>query len=378
MYVKSYTRYIMKRLWYPTLVVIITLTGIVWLAQALKFIDLIVNKGVNVSTFLYMASLLIPSLLMIILPIALFCAIIFVYNQLIMDSELVIFSSAGLSNLALAAPALGVTGVVTLLSLAVSLFFLPVSYRTFKDTKNYIENNYAAVLVQEGVFSSPITGLTIYIGARSQDGKLQDILVHDTRNAEKAITYMAEEGQLVNTEYGPRLHLIKGSQQQFDRKSGEIAFLDYAYYEMDISVYTQKNEDRWRESEERYLSELFFDGTLKPEQVNKMRAEGHHRIVWPFLNFGLAMLALANLLVGQFNRRGLWKRILVTTILGVMTIILDLGLKYMVTFNPLATPLLYVNCFFVIGISLFYLYHGWLPSVRKLDMGRRKMGQEQV
>ena len=67
--------------------VTVGLTLAIWLSQSLRFVDLIVNKGLPVVTFLYLALLLLPRFLTIVLPIALFCATLFTYNKLMNDSE---------------------------------------------------------------------------------------------------------------------------------------------------------------------------------------------------------------------------------------------------------------------------------------------------
>src|SRR5690606_33110333 len=140
----------------PLLLITFTLTGIIWLTQSLRFIDFIVNRGLGLASFVYLSSLLLPFLLSIIMPVALYSAILFVYNKLIMDSELVVLKSVGVSRFGLAKPALIIGGGVMLFSYFISLYLLPASYREFKDMQMYIRNTYASVLLQEGVFNSPV------------------------------------------------------------------------------------------------------------------------------------------------------------------------------------------------------------------------------
>src|SRR5205085_555370 len=73
------------------------LTGIVWLALALRQIDLMATKGQTFWIFLTVTGLIIPSLVMVIAPIALFIAVLFTLNKLNGDSELVVMSASGLS-----------------------------------------------------------------------------------------------------------------------------------------------------------------------------------------------------------------------------------------------------------------------------------------
>src|SRR5471032_1469710 len=45
------------------------LTALIWLTQSLRFIDLVVNRGLSLLVFLQLTSLLIPSFIAVILPI---------------------------------------------------------------------------------------------------------------------------------------------------------------------------------------------------------------------------------------------------------------------------------------------------------------------
>ena len=66
------TRYILKQIIVVTLFVATVLCFAIWLTQSLRLVDLIVNRGLPLSMFLFMASLLLPRFLTIVLPIAVF------------------------------------------------------------------------------------------------------------------------------------------------------------------------------------------------------------------------------------------------------------------------------------------------------------------
>src|SRR3546814_18652790 len=108
----------------------------------------------SASTFLTVVGLLLPSFLGVVLPVATFVAILFVYHKLAMDSEMVVMRAAGLSQLQLARPAIILAVAVTVGVYAISLYFLPLSFRNFKDLQNEFRNDFSAVLLQEGVFTA--------------------------------------------------------------------------------------------------------------------------------------------------------------------------------------------------------------------------------
>ena len=90
MAINGFTRYVLGQLLVGMILVTAGLTCVIWLSQSLKFVEMIVNRGLSVGTFIFMTGLLLPNFLLIILPIALFTVIVFTYSKLINDRELVI------------------------------------------------------------------------------------------------------------------------------------------------------------------------------------------------------------------------------------------------------------------------------------------------
>ena len=94
------------------------------LIQSIRFIDLIVNRGLPLSDFGYLALLITPRFLAVVLPISLFGAILFTYNRMIIGSELIVLRSAGMSTLRLAVPGITVGLGFMLLCYTLTLFFV--------------------------------------------------------------------------------------------------------------------------------------------------------------------------------------------------------------------------------------------------------------
>src|SRR5438105_7224975 len=94
--ITSLDRYILRQCLSVTLFVTAALSAAVWLAQSLRLIDLIVNRGLSVEVFLYLALLILPRFFDIVLPIGAFIAVLVMVNRLAPDSELVVMRSAGL------------------------------------------------------------------------------------------------------------------------------------------------------------------------------------------------------------------------------------------------------------------------------------------
>ena len=351
------TRYILRQLLGPAIFVTLALTGVIWLSQSLRFVDLIVNKGVSAGMFLYLSSLVLPGLLVLILPVALFCAVLYTYQRLDSDSELLVLRAAGLSEWALAKPAMIMAVLVMLGLSSLTLYFAPAGQRELMNLRFAIRNDYSLVLLQEGVFNTVMRGITVYVRERGPGGELLGILIYDDRNPEKPVTMMAERGALIRSDEGPRIVLVNGNRQQVDSDREGLSLLYFDEYTLDLRPYASKASARWREPEERFLHELFRRGRTASDvhYTWELKAEGHRRLATPLYALAFTLIALAAILGGEFNRRGTWRRVLVACGAAIALEAIGLGLGPLVGNAPLLTPLMYAIPIAVTGAGLYLL-----------------------
>ena len=338
--------YILRRSTVAFLFVTLSLVCAIWLMQSLRLIDLIVNRGLPFSMFLYMSMLMLPTFLALILPVSLFTAVLFAYNRLTMDSELLVMRAAGISQTGLSKSAFLLAGIVTVIIYSLTLYLLPLSFREFKDRQVTIRNDFSTVLLQEGVFTELATGITVFVRERGAEGELLGVLVHDGRNPEKPVTMMAENGALVRTDEGPQVIMVNGNRQEVSKDSGALSLLYFDRYVLDVHSVDKTLDKRWREPRERFLDELFFpDMTDGNNQFNaaKLRAEGHQRLTLPIYALTFTVIALAALLSGDYARRGLGKRITTAILLIVAIQGAALGFTNLAARFPWLVPLIYLN-----------------------------------
>lgn len=344
------TRYVLRQTLILTLAFTLVFSAAVWLVQSLRLIDLIVNRGLSLGLFLKLAMLILPRFVEIVLPIAIFLAVLFSYNRLISESELIVMRASGLSQMTLARPALILAfgGLVVLLAL--STYLLPASFRAFKDLQFQIRGRFASALIQEGVFNTISDRFSVYIRTRDRHGELGGILIHDMRDPKKPVTLLAERGALVDGPEGPRVLMVNGSRQQYELETGKLNVLSFDRYTLELAGGKEASPARGREAEELYFHEL-----LAGASAANLMAELNLRIVTPFDALVLALIPLACLLSGDFNRRGQSRRILTATILAMLFEVVDLGTKNLASHNPAALPLLYLETLLPIGVAAWLL-----------------------
>lgn len=364
-------RYILRQLVAVTVLVTLTLTLAIWLAQSLRFVELIINRGLSLHGYFSLTILLLPSFLSILLPVAVFTATLFTYNKLMTDSELVVLRAAGFSPGALARPALLLGAAATIFGYMLTLWLLPLSYRQFKDIEFDARNDYTAVLLKEGTFNNVSEGITVYLRARDLDGELMGILIHDSRVRGKTVTVMAERGRLAITEEGPRIVLVNGNRQQIDPDTGKLSLLYFERYSVDLGRVGQRAQDRWREPRERYLGELIRVSDDPDDRAyrNRLLAEAHSRLTSPLLPLAFVLVSLAALLSGDFKRRGQSRRVLAAVAITAVLQTTAIALGNVIAKWPPLAPLAYAHVFLTIVVALWWLLRrpampsrSWAPA----------------
>jgi lipopolysaccharide export system permease protein len=350
-------RYILRQLAGPFLFFAATLTGVIWITQSLRFVDLIINKGLSAGLFFYLTMLILPGVWALILPVALFAAVLYAYYRLTADRELVVMGAAGLGPRALARPALLLAGGATLLAYAMTLWLMPLGQRNFAALKADLRTNLSYVLLQEGAFNTVGSGLTVYVRARDPEGALLGILVHDGRDPARPATMMAEQGALIRTEQGPRLVLAEGNRQQVDGAGGQLSMLYFDRYTLDLGPFVQSGESHWLEPGERYLSELLQPGDTPDDVANagRMRAEAHDRLTAPLYGLAFALIGLAAVFCGEFNRRGLGWRVAAAIGAAVAVRLIGLALVNLTAKTALLAPLIYLNVAFASAAAIWLM-----------------------
>ena len=298
-------RYILRQLAAALVAVTVGLVLLIWLTQSLRFVELVVNRGLTLRTFLELTGLLIPNFVAVILPITTFMVVQFVYQRLAGDRELTVMRAAGLSPWALSRPALTLALLAMATCYLLNLWIVPGSFGAFRQYQFEIRNRVAAFLLQEGVFTPLSEDLTVYVRSRDADGTLRGILVDDGRNKAAHATILAERGRLL-TIGTPRVLLYNGTRQEIDHQSGRLNVLSFSQNTIDLSQSDRTDEQRFRDATEMSIGELLDPppGLVSDRDRGKLLAEAHRRLTSPITAVGFTLVALVSVLTGGFQRRG--------------------------------------------------------------------------
>jgi lipopolysaccharide export system permease protein len=338
-------RYILRQILGALLMVTLALVALIWLTQSLRFVELIVNRGLSPYVFLRLTVLLVPSFVAIILPITMFVVVQFVYQRLAGDRELTVMRAAGISPFALARPSLVLATLVAGLCLWLNIWVVPESFTAFREDQFEIRNRIASLLIQEGVFTTISQNLTVYVRKRDPSGELHGILVDDERDPANAATIIAQSGRIVPGAHGPSVILFNGARQEVDKKSGRLNLLTFSENVINLAASASSDDIRFRDDSEVSLHELLHPSPdeIRPQDIPKWREEAHRRLSEPLTVISYTLVALASVLTGAFRRHGGFARPLIGVGITVGLVALGLSFGNMAARSSVFLPLVWIQ-----------------------------------
>ena len=191
------SRYIFRQAASTTLLIVLSLTAVVWIALALRQLNLVTAQGQDTLAFLKITVLGLPGLMAVIAPVALLIATIQLLNRLSADSELIVMTAAGAKVWAPARPLLLLAVLVSLVVVVFNFLVMPWSSRALRDAVVAVRTDLITQVIQPGRFTSPEKGLTFHIRDRAPSGELLGFVLHDVRDGDQATTFLAERARIV-------------------------------------------------------------------------------------------------------------------------------------------------------------------------------------
>ena len=365
-----FSRYVFRQVTNAFVIILVTLTSIVWLATALRELDLILSQGQGFGLFLKMTFLSLPSLMALIAPNAMLMASLYTLDRMNGDSELIVMTAAG-------APIWRIGGPFVFLALTVcagilisNLYVVPESMRALRALVTQVRSDIVSQVLQPGRFSSTEAGLTFHIRDRSPTGDLLGLLVHDERDEKQVMSYLANRGRVINNDDGAFLVMFDGHVQRYEPNTPDkgVQIVAFDQYVLNISEVNPKDSsDVELRPHERFLGELLNPDPKLLEvkgSAGQFRTELHDRLSTPFYPLLFACLAVAILGHARTTRESRWAQILMAAGIALGLRVAGLTAANLVTLKATAVPLVYVIPIGAILVAAFTAHVRMSPELR--------------
>lgn len=349
--------YLRKQGLWPLIITLSALSTLAILTQSLSTLDLIVENRQSAATFLHITLLAIPQLVAVILPLAVFIAVLYAINRLNVDSELIVARATGASPWNIASPMMRLAVIAAIAHLIINIAVQPYAFKEMRKELLKVRTDLVSQVVRAGEFNTPAPGLTIYSRTISSNGGLEDVIIHDARNPSQVQTYSSEKGQIYKQNNTARLRLIDGDIQEIV-EDGRLDLIKFQTYSIDLSEIISLDSTLRLKKSDRYVHELLNPDT-RTVTTKKRRlsyiAEGHARLSSPLYNLTLALLALAFLIRGELQRTGYVKKIAICAVIGFLIRLTGFAIESAAESNMTINILQYAFPITIITACLIYL-----------------------
>ena len=294
----SIGRYIFRTTFGAFLVVLVSVTTLMWMTQALRNFDLMTSQGQSALVFIGVTGLIIPLLVLYIAPIALMIAVAHILNKLGNDSELIVMNAAGMQPWHVFRPFLAVGIVVSIMVAVISVYVSPKSLRALRQWIAQVRADVITNTVKPGRFAVLDGKLTMHVRAREANGLLLGVLIDDQRDPKERLTILAEQGDILTNDRGTYLVLSTGTVQRLTAGERDPQIVKFDQYAFDLSRLTTGPQNITYSVQERYPWELLHpsaNDAVFMAQPGQFTAELHNRITAPLYPLAFLVITFAYL-----------------------------------------------------------------------------------
>jgi len=363
-------RYMFRQVTNAFLVILLTLTIVVWLATALKELNLITSQGQGIVLFFQMTLLSLPSLMALIAPNAMLMAALYTLDRMNGDSELIVMTASGAPVWRIGAPLLALASLVSIAILLANLFLTPASMRALRSFITQVRADLISQVLQPGRFSSPENGLTFHIRDRSLSGDLLGLLVHDERDDKQVMSYLAERGRIITNDDGSYLVMFEGYVHRYNSEDADknVQIVAFDQNMLDISKFSPKdNAGKDLRPREQYISDLIspdMNDKAAKHNYGQIRSELHDRLATPLYPLVFAFVAIALLGHARTTRESRWAQILLAFGIALGLRVAGLMSGNLVALNAWAVALVYAVPLGAILVAAWAAHVRMAPELR--------------
>ena len=269
--------YILKRIATQAIGAVVASLAIVWTTQALTRINLVTDSGASASAFLFLATLLLPAMIPIVVPFAVLIASTQTLNGMNTDSELAVVHSAGTPRWTIYKPFL----IAALIASALVIFFgnlvEPYARQRARVLVAEARANLISLVIQENTFKRIEDKLFMQVASREPNGALGGLLIADSRDPKQDMIYYAREGAIVQDEKTSLLLMQDGEIHSRTPENGALSIIRFKSYAFDLAAFTPTVSGVVYMPKDRFTSDL-----LNPDPNDKIFQSSPHRFVLEF------------------------------------------------------------------------------------------------
>lgn len=233
-------RYFFKEFISVFALILISISIIVWIVQAVNYLDFVTEDGHSFGVYFTFSILTIPKVLNRLIPLVFLISLLVTILQFEKNNELLIFWTSGLNKIRIVNLAFKISILITLFQLFLSLV---VSHSSLNLGRSILKSSSVSLfpsLVKEKKFNDTVKGLTVFVEKKKSNGEMLNIFLRDdTLSVERSKTIIAKRGYIIKRNEQNILALYNGTIQT-EKKNNKISFLNFDKTEINLSSFSTK------------------------------------------------------------------------------------------------------------------------------------------
>ena len=323
-----------------------SITFIVWIVQAVNFLDLVSDDGHSLSVYFYYVSLNLPKIFSKTIIFVFFISIFYVINKYHNSNELIVFWNNGIKKINFINFILKFSVLFLILQLLLNLFIVPKSQNLGRIFIKESNIDFLPKLISEKKFINVVKNLTIFVENYKKDGILSKIYINEKINNEKSKIIVSESGKVIkkNNKYILRLYnggitninidntfTLNFSETDYDLSNFSTKTITISkVQELDSIILFNciKNKILVKNIDKKEILVMPNIPTCHTRTLQSLSEELYKRFVLPFYTLIISLIA-ASLIIEPKSQNFLRFHKMYIFFLGTLTIVVSqLSLKY--------------------------------------------------
>ena len=216
----------------------VSLTLIVWVIQAVNFLDIVSEDGHSLKVYFNYTILNLPRIFSRILIFVLFISIFYVINKYEENNEILVFWTNGIKKISFINFLFKFSFFFVILQLILNILIVPYTQNL---SRTYIKNSnmdFLPTLISEKKFINVFENLTIFIEKYNQNGNIENIFINEKITEGKNKIIVAEKAKIIKLGEKYKIKLLNGSIVNINKKN--IYNINFKETEYDLSKFTTK------------------------------------------------------------------------------------------------------------------------------------------
>ncbi len=352
---------------YFFLVCIASLSTIVWVIQAVNFLDFVTEDGHGLGIYFKYTLLNLPKIISRLMPFIFFVAVFHTINKSEDSNELKIFWINGIDKKEFANAFLKYSIIYLVIQIILNSLIVPLSQNK---ARTYIQSSsidFFPSLINEKKFIDTVDKLTIYVEEKGSNNDYKNIFLKDSKNKDSIKIIQAEKGLLINNDDERSLKLFNGKIININKQN--INAFDFKTTMFDLSSYLTKSitDFKIQEKDSFKLMNCFINFHMlgkisyyhildcNKESLNVLQQELLKRLIKPFYYISLVLSACFLFLFSKENFNQKYFRSIIFFIGTVILVMSELSIS-LASKSLLYFQLAVILPFLLIAIQYIYLH----------------------